>query len=452
MKKLLILPLVLLGFFNGVNASDVIENSYIIVLKEQVTDNNDLYAASTYGNVRETAEYLINEVKLNQSLIQNRRGLTSSASAVTNSLGFVYEHSITGFSATLTAEGIEYLQNNALVDFIEPDMIVTGNAIQSPVGSWGLDRIDQTEVDLNDSYEYRRDGTGVHAYIIDSGIRGTHNEFAGRIGKGFKLQEFIFGDRAFYRRMEDEGNPSDCNGHGTHVAGTLGGITHGVAKNVTVHSVKVLGLDCSSRGSISHVVAGIDWVVKHAISPAVANISISSPISEAFDKAINRLIAANITVVAAAGNDHLSDACTISPARVPNAITVAATQSNDSRTWFTNIGNCVDIFAPGRYILSAGIDADDSEKRSTGTSMASPHVAGVAALFLEANPDATPAQVTTAILDAATVGVVKGDIGIGSPNRLLFSIIAEPSPGPSPGPSPSTDLAWLIPVINLILF
>jgi serine protease len=246
----------------------------------------------------------------------------------------------------------------------------------------------------------------VHAYIVDTGVLLTHNEFSGRMGNGFDA-------------VTSGGNANDCHGHGTHVAGTVGGTTYGVAKGVTIHPVRVLG--CTGSGTNAGVIAGMDWVAQNRVLPAVANMSLGGGASQATDDAVARMTAAGVTVVVAAGNDNASDACTKSPARAPSAITVGSTTSTDARSSFSNVGTCLDIFAPGSSITSAWFTSPTATNTISGTSMASPHVAGGAALYLATNPTATPAQVTQALTSSATPGIVT-DARTGSPNLLLYTL------------------------------
>jgi subtilisin family serine protease len=279
------------------------------------------------------------------------------------------------------------------------------HAVQTPTPSWGLDRIDQRNLPLNQAYEYLNDGSGVHAYVIDSGIRATHNEFSGRVGNGF---DFIDNDTI----------PNDCNGHGTHVAGTLGGTNFGVAKNVTIHPVRVFG--CGNTTPTSTIIAGINWVSANRQLPAVANMSLGGPALTALDTAVVNLINSGVVAVVSAGNDNGANACNSSPARVANALTVASSTMTDQRSGFSNIGNCIDIFAPGSAIVSAWITSNTASNTLNGTSMAAPHVSGVAALRLDVQPSQTPAQVNTAIINSATTNRISNP-GSGTPNRLLFS-------------------------------
>uniref|UniRef100_UPI003467EDD9 Extracellular serine proteinase n=1 Tax=Thermus sp. (strain Rt41A) TaxID=32063 RepID=UPI003467EDD9 len=276
-------------------------------------------------------------------------------------------------------------------------------AVQSPA-TWGLDRIDQRTLPLDGRYTYTATGAGVHAYVVDTGILLSHQEFTGRIGKG-------------YDAITPGGSAQDCNGHGTHVAGTIGGTTYGVAKGVTLHPVRVL--DCNGSGSNSSVIAGLDWVTQNHVKPAVINMSLGGGASTALDTAVMNAINAGVTVVVAAGNDN-RDACFYSPARVTAAITVGATTSTDYRASFSNYGRCLDLFAPGQSITSAWYTSSTATNTISGTAMATPHVTGAAALYLQWYPTATPSQVASALLYYATPNVVK-NAGRYSPNLLLYT-------------------------------
>jgi len=312
---------------------------------------------------------------------------------------------IEGFSAKLSDRAVEALRTNPDVAFIEADQRVAIDATQSPA-TWGLDRIDQRNLPLNNSYTYTPTGQGVTAYIIDTGVLGTHNEFSGRVAAG-------------YTAINDGRGTTDCNGHGTHVAGTVGGTTYGVAKQVTIRPVRVL--DCTGSGSTSGVIAGVDWVTANhtAGAPAVANMSLGGGVSSALDTAVNNSIADGVTYAVAAGNEN-TNACNGSPARVGAALTVGSTTNTDARSSFSNYGSCLDLFAPGSNITSAWYTSTSATNTISGTSMATPHVAGVAALYLQGNPAASPATVGNAITSTATTGVVTG-AQTGSPNRLLYS-------------------------------
>jgi hypothetical protein len=284
------------------------------------------------------------------------------------------------------------------------------NAVQ-PSAVWGLDRIDQRLLPLRTTYVYSTTASGVHAYIIDTGILVTHTQFTGRIGNGFTS-------------IADGKGVVDCNGHGTHVAGTVGGTTYGVAKGVWLHPVRVLG--CTGSGSNAGVIAGINWVTTNHVKPAVANMSLGGGFSFAVNTAVEKSIKAGVTYVVAAGNEDV-DACTKSPASTLTAITVGATDITDTRATFSNWGHCVDLFAPGVGIKSAWHTSNTATNTINGTSMASPHVAGVVALYLKSKPAATPAQATDWVLGYATPGIVLNPV-MWSPNRLLYSGIPTPAP------------------------
>jgi subtilisin family serine protease len=288
------------------------------------------------------------------------------------------------------------------VAFVEQNHVVELEATQSNPPSWGLDRVDQRNLPLNSSYTYPNTASAVTAYVIDTGIRLTHSTFGGRARSGFDAV--------------DGGSADDCNGHGTHVAGTVGGSQYGVAKSVRLVAVRVL--NCSGSGTVAQVVAGINWVTANAVRPAVANMSLGGGASTSIDNAVNNSINAGITYAIAAGNSN-ANACNSSPARVAAAITVGATSRTDARASFSNFGSCLDVFAPGVGITSAWRTSNTATNTISGTSMAAPHVAGVAAVILAAHPTFTPAQLRTQLVNAATTGVVTNP-GSGSPNRLLF--------------------------------
>jgi serine protease len=320
----------------------------------------------------------------------------------------LYTAALDGALMSLSERQARQLAANPHVAFVEKDGFVSLAATQNNP-TWGLDRIDQRDRPLDNQYVYDTTATNVRAYIIDTGIRASHSDFGGRVLNGFTA-------------INDGRGTSDCNGHGTHVAGTVGGATWGAAKGVRLHPVRVL--NCSGGGTVSGVIAGVDWVTANHIKPAVANMSLGGGASSAIDTAVNNSINAGVTYVVAAGNDN-ANACNYSPARVSNAITVGSTTSSDSRSGFSNWGSCVNIFAPGSSIRSAWHTSNTATNTISGTSMAAPHVAGVAALFLANNPGASPATVRNAIYNNATTGRLTG-IGTGSPNRLVYSRFGPP--------------------------
>lgn len=317
-------------------------------------------------------------------------------------LRFVYKDALAGFAIELPEGRARALARDPRVAWIEEDSEVQGVATQN-TPPWGLDRIDQRNLPLSGTYTYNYDGTGIHAYVIDSGIRSTHVEFGGRATKDFDS-------------VGDGQNGNDCNGHGTHVAGILGSATYGVAKNVRLHIVRVL--DCNKQGTVSGAVAGIDWVTANRILPAVANMSIEGAASTTLDTAVNNSVNAGVFYAVAAGNSN-ANACNTSPARAANAYTVGSTTSADARSSFSNFGTCLKIFAPGSSIVSTWHTSDTATSTANGTSMAAPHVAGAAVLALQENPGLNPAGVATTLTNRATTNVLTG-IGTGSPNRLLF--------------------------------
>ncbi len=380
----------------GLNAPNVIPNRYIVVFKDNAM-------VATNGVQRNAAAVAMD--------MNRRYGASVERS---------FEHAFKGAVVVMDHGNAMKLANDPSVAFVEADAIIRLDATQSPA-TWGLDRIDQTSLPLNNSYTYQN-SSGVHAYIIDTGIRSTHSQFSGRMGNG-------------YDAMGDGNGTNDCQGHGSHVAGTVGGTTHGVAKSVTLHPVRVLG--CDGSGTNSGVIAGIDWVRSNHTKPAVANMSLGGGASSAVDTAVANLVSAGVTTVVAAGNDS-ANACNYSPARAPSAITVGSTTNTDGMSSFSNYGSCVDIFAPGSSIVSVGISSNTATATLSGTSMASPHVAGAAALYLYANPNATPSAVATALVNNASSNKITG-IPSG-PNKLLSTVFLNggtPPPPPPPPPPPS---------------
>jgi subtilisin family serine protease len=314
----------------------------------------------------------------------------------------VWSAALTGYSARMSDGQARRLAADPAVAYVEQDRVVTAQGTQTGA-TWGLDRIDQRSLPLNGSYTYPNTATNVRAYIIDTGIRITHSDFGGRASWGTNTVDT---------------NNTDCNGHGTHVAGTVGGATYGVAKGVRLIAVKVL--NCSGSGSTSGVVSGVNWVTSNAVKPAVANMSLGGGASTTLDNAVANSISSGVTYGIAGGNSN-ANACNYSPARVASAITVGATTSSDARASYSNYGSCLDIFAPGSSITSDWNSSDTGTNTISGTSMATPHVVGAAALVLGANPGYTPAQVASYLTTNATTGKVTS-AGSGSPNRLLFVV------------------------------
>ncbi|MEN3492432.1 S8 family peptidase, partial [Acinetobacter baumannii] len=317
-----------------------------------------------------------------------------------------YDTVLKGFAIylpdTAGAAFIEAMKKNPHVLSVESDTIVNIDATTQSNPDWGLDRIDQKALPLNSTYSYLQTGSGTTAYIVDTGILSSHQEFSGRVLSG-------------YTAISDGNGTTDCNGHGTHVAGTVGGTTYGVAKNVNLVPIRILG--CDGSGASSNVIAGLDWILKNGKKPAVVNMSLGGATSSSLDSAVENLYNNGYVMVVAAGNSN-TDACTSSPARVSKAITVAATDSTDTRASYSNYGSCVDIFAPGSQINSSWIGSNTATKILNGTSMATPHVAGVVAEMLQSIPTASPQTISTNLLNQASSNVVKNPSG--SPNRLLY--------------------------------
>jgi subtilisin family serine protease len=339
-------------------------------------------------------------------------------------LAFSYRTALLGFAVEIPEQAVAALRRSPAVAAVDLDTPVTTTETQSSP-PWGLDRIDQRALPLSGSYTYPSKGAGVTAYVIDTGIRADHVDFGGRV-------------RAGYTAISDGGGTVDCNGHGTHVAGTLAGSTYGVAKAATPVAVRVL--DCSGSGSMSGVIAGLDWAAAdHAAgTPAVANLSLGGASNSSLDAAVTALVDDGVTVSVAAGNDNV-DACTQSPARTAAALTVAASDRSDARASFSNYGACVDVFAPGSSIVSDWYTGSTATNTLSGTSMATPHVAGAAAVLLPQQRGLTPAQVASRLVGSATTGVITSS-GAGTPNRLLYvdAPVASPLAVTNPGNQTST--------------
>jgi len=364
-----------------------VKNSYIVVLKEKSNSSENARAAerSTGGKV-----------------------------------GFVYNNALKGFSIQLPPQAsekvLEALSKNPNVLRIEEDKEVFSTGTQTNA-TWGLDRIDQQALPLDAIYNYETTADNVTAYILDTGINYSHNDFSGRASFGFDA----FG-----------GDGDDCTGHGTHVAGTVGGDTWGVAKNVNLVAVRVL--DCNGSGTYSGVIAGVDWVTANASGPSVANMSLGGGFSSSLNTAVKNSVEAGIIYSVSAGNSS-ADACNYSPASTSEAITVGSTSSSDARSSFSNYGSCVDIFAPGSSITSAGISSDTATSTKSGTSMSAPHVAGAAALYLQNNASATPADVYTALFNNSTKNIVTNSNT--ENNHLLYTIFGSNDGGTDPEPDPN---------------
>ncbi|WP_037886768.1 S8 family peptidase [Streptomyces viridochromogenes] len=315
-----------------------------------------------------------------------------------------YKKALNGYAIEASEAEAKALAADPAVASVVQNRMFSIDATQTNPPSWGLDRVDQKNLPLNSSYTYPDSaGQGVTAYVIDTGVRITHSDFGGRASYG-------------YDAIDNDNTAQDGHGHGTHVAGTVAGNAYGVAKKAKIVGVRVL--NNSGQGTTAQVVAGIDWVARNAVKPAVANMSLGGGADTALDTAVRNAIASGVTFAVAAGNES-TNASTRSPARVTEAITVGATTSSDAKAGYSNYGSVLDLFAPGSSITSAWNSSDSATNTISGTSMATPHVAGAAALHLAANPSATPSQVATALTSAATTGVVTNP-GTGSPNRLLY--------------------------------
>lgn len=367
-------PAITNSVLSSSGAKGIIKNQYIVILNKEVGSSNEFAQgiAKQYGG----------------EVLQ------------------AYDSVLKGFAVYLPeAVGtafVEAMKKNPNVLSVENDTVMKIDATTQSNPDWGLDRIDQKTLPLNSAYSYLQTGSGTTAYIVDTGILSTHQQFSGRVLSG-------------YTAISDGNGTTDCNGHGTHVAGTVGGSTYGVAKNVSLVPIRILG--CDGSGASSNVIAGLDWILKNGKKPAVVNMSLGGGASTSLDSAVENLFNNGYVMVVAAGNSN-TDACSSSPARVSKAITVAATDNTDTRASYSNYGSCVDIFAPGSQINSSWIGSNTATKVLNGTSMAAPHTAGIAAQMLQSTPSATPQTISTNLLNQASSNVVKNPSG--SPNRLLY--------------------------------
>lgn len=355
-------------------AKGIIKNQYIVILNKDVGSSNEFaqgIAKQHGGKVLQTYDAVVK--------------------------GFaIYLPDVAGTAF------VEAMKKNPKVVSVENDTIMKVDATTQSNPDWGLDRINQKNLPLDSAYSYLQTGSGTTAYIVDTGILSTHQQFSGRVLSG-------------YTAISDGNGTSDCHGHGTHVAGTVGGSTYGVAKNVSLVPIRILG--CDGSGASSNVIAGLDWILKNGKKPAVVNMSLGGEANASLDSAVENLFNNGYVMVVAAGNSN-TDACSSSPARVSKAITVAATDNTDTRASYSNYGSCVDIFAPGSQINSSWIGSNTATKVLNGTSMATPHVVGVVAEMLQSTPTATPQTISTNLLNQASSNVVKNPSG--SPNRLLY--------------------------------
>ena len=378
MKRILrCLPLALIGLLaHTTHATSPAQVTYLIKFNTPVTDR------------------LLNSINFNQQF--------------QGKIKFIYQHAFQGVAVQIPQnveqEFVRILKLNPTVSLIEKDQVFKSNATTQANATWGLDRSDQRNLPLNSTYNVDGNAQGVPVYVVDTGVLASHQDFAGRVKAG-------------YTAVSDGNGTTDCNGHGTHVAGTIAGTKYGIAKSASIIPVRVL--DCNGSGTTSTVIAGLDWVASQNPRNAVVNLSLGGGTSTALDDAINRVVNKDIVVVVAAGNNN-ADACNYSPSRVPAAITVGATTNQDQRANYSNYGKCLDVFAPGSNITSDWYSSNTATATASGTSMASPHVAGLAAILRAIYTGENVPQITNRILNKATTNKVT-DSQTGSPNRLLYT-------------------------------
>ncbi|WP_327030067.1 S8 family serine peptidase [Micromonospora sp. NBC_01740] len=370
------------GTIRAAGGATAVADSYIVVFKD---------TSVARSSVGDTAQRLV-----------GRHG---------GAVARTYGAALRGFEVRVDARAAARIAADPAVAYVEQNHTVSIAGTQTNPPSWGLDRIDQRALPLNSSYTYPNTASNVHAYIIDTGIRFSHSDFGGRAVSGYDAV--------------DGGSADDCNGHGTHVAGTVGGSAYGVAKGVQLVGVRVL--NCQGSGTNAGVIGGVDWVTANAVKPAVANMSLGGGANASLDTAVRNSINSGVSYGLAAGNDSGGNACNTSPARTAEGITVGSTTNTDARSSFSNIGTCLDIFAPGSSITSAWYTNDTATNTISGTSMATPHVVGVAALVASANPAWTPQQVRDYLVNNATSNVVTNP-GTGSPNKLLYVVNGDTPP------------------------